>query len=176
MCIQAADFRNGDANHRVLFVGACPGREEEEEGRPFVGQAGQNLTVMLQRLHALHPGIFPTERLDDYSLINAHSLPRYRGRDGYDGRTQPLKREVLAEDNWARFSAQVEHLQPTVIVYLGKAAEFAHEISQNAANEFQAYRTGHPSAPAWNTRPEYVGMGRNAKLHQWAEHRFEQIP
>ena len=176
MCIQAADFRNGDANHRVLFVGACPGREEEEEGRPFVGQAGQNLTVMLQRLHALHPGIFPTERLDDYSLINAHSLPRYRGRDGYDGRTQPLKREVLAEDNCARFSAQVEHLQPTVIVYLGKAAEFAHEISQNAANEFQAYRTGHPSAPAWNTRPEYVGMGRNAKLHQWAEDRFEQIP
>lgn len=176
MCIQAADFRIGDANRRVLLVGACPGHDEEVAGRPFAGQSGQNLTVMLQRLHVLRPDIFPTDRLNDYSLINAHFLPRYRGRDGYNGRTQPLKREVLAVLNRNRFSAQVERLQPTVIVYLGKAAQFAHEISQYAVDEFQAYRTGHPSTPAWNTRPEYAGMDRNAKLCLWAEDRFERIP
>lgn len=175
MCIQAADFRIGNANHRVLLVGACPGREEEENGRPFVGQAGQNLSVMLQRLHVLIPDIFTSERLDDYSLINAHSLPRYRGRDGFDGRTQPLKREVLAAENQARLGAQVEHLRPETIVYLGKVAEFAHEIVQATGIEVQAYRTGHPSTTAWNTRPEYVGMDRGEKIRQWAEDQLEQI-
>jgi len=175
MCIQAADFRIGDANHRVLLVGACPGREEEENGRPFAGQAGQNLSVMLQRLHVLLPNIFASERLDDYSLINAHSLPRYRGRDGYDGRTQPLKREVLAAENQVRFRAQVEHLQPIAIVYLGKAAEFSHEIVQATGIEVQVYRTGHPSTTAWNTRPEYVGMARGEKIRQWAESKLEEL-
>jgi uracil-DNA glycosylase len=173
MCIPTADFRIGDANPGVLLVGACPGQDEEENGRPFVGQAGQNLAVMLQRLHFLRPDIFPSERLDDYSLINAHSLPRYRGRDGYDGRTQPLKREVLADENRARFAAQVEQLQPTTIVYLGKAAEFAHEIVEATAEELQAYRTGHPSTQAWNTRPDYVGIQAEEKLLRWADDRLE---
>lgn len=175
MCIPTPDFRIGDVHLRLLFVGACPGAAEEENSRPFAGQAGQNLAVMLQRLHNLRQDVFPSERLDDYSLINAHSLPRYRGRDGYDGRTQPLKREVLADENRARFAAEVEHLDPTIILYLGKAAEFTHEIVVATLEEFQAYRTGHPSTPAWNTRPEYVGMQAEEKIQQWAEDRFEQI-
>lgn len=175
MCIPAADFRIGDANPRVLLVGACPGRDEEENGRPFAGQAGQNLAIMLQRLHALRPDIFPSARLDDYSLINAHLLPRYRGRDGYDGRTQPLKREVLAHENRVRFAAQVQHLEPETVVYLGKAAEFARGIVEGVVEQIQAYRAGHPSTQAWNTRPNYVGMQPEEKLQRWADDRLEQV-
>ena len=175
MCIATPDFRIGDANPRVLLVGACPGRDEEENERPFCGQAGRNLTVMLRRLHVLRPDIFPSASLNDYSLINAHSLPRYRGRDGYDGRTQPLKREVLADENKARFIAQVERVEPSTILYLGKAAEFAHPIIAATAEEYQAYRTGHPSTPAWNTRPGYVGMAAEEKLRHWAEDKLEQV-
>jgi uracil-DNA glycosylase len=160
---------------RVLLVGACPGADEEKHGRPFVGNSGQNLAVMLQRLHVLRPDIFPSERLDDYSLINAHSLPRYRGREGYDGRTEPLREEILANENRTRFATQIEHLEPTTIVYLGVTAEFAHEITETTVAEFQAYRTSHSSTPAWNTKADYIGIQADEKLRQWAEDRLEQI-
>ena len=169
------DFKVGDGNPRVLLVGACPGADEEKNGRPFAGQAGKNLVVMLQRLHVLRPDVFPSDSLDDYSLINAHSLPRYRGREGYDGRTQPTKDEVLADENRIRFANQVEHINPLTIVYLGEAAEFAHEIVKATVEGFQAYRTGHPSAPAWNTQPGYVGMQAADKLRHWAEDRLDQV-
>ena len=175
MCIPAADFRIGDTNPKVLLVGACPGRDEEVCGRPFAGQAGRNLAIMLQRLHALRPDIFPSVRLDDYSLINAHSLPRYLGHEGYDGRPQPLKQDVLTEENRARFSAQVRHLEPETVVYLGRAAEFAHEIVEAIVEQIQVYRVGHPSTPAWNTRPNYVGMRAEEKIQRWAEDTLEQI-
>jgi len=40
-------FGEGDEEARILFVGEGPGREEDLEGRPFVGPAGQLLTKML---------------------------------------------------------------------------------------------------------------------------------
>ena len=40
-------FADGLAGARVMVVGEAPGREEDLEGRPFVGQAGQLLDRML---------------------------------------------------------------------------------------------------------------------------------
>ena len=175
MCITAADFRAGDACPEVVLVGACPGRDEEEMGRPFAGQAGGNLSVMLQRLVVYQPDVFPSVQLDDYSMINAHSLPRYRGREGYDGRTQPRKGEVLAQENRERFVGKFLQVQPNIVVYLGKAAQFSHEIVLDIIPDIKAFRTGHPSTPAWNTRPQYAQMERELKLRLWAEHQFAPV-
>ena len=175
MCVPAADIRVGDLHRRVLLVGACPGRDEEANGRPFSGEAGQNLNIMLQRLHALHPNIFPTGRADDYSMVNAHSLPRYPGRQGYDGRTQPRKREVLAQENRARLVAHLLAIQAERVVYLGKAAGFSHEVILALQPNIQAYRTGHPSTQAWNTRLPYVGLQRFEKICRWAEDQFALV-
>lgn len=40
-------FADGDARARVMILGEAPGREEDLEGRPFVGRAGQLLDRML---------------------------------------------------------------------------------------------------------------------------------
>ena len=40
-------FEDGARNARVHFVGEAPGAEEDREGRPFVGRAGQLLDRML---------------------------------------------------------------------------------------------------------------------------------
>ncbi|MEO9465798.1 MULTISPECIES: uracil-DNA glycosylase family protein [Roseobacteraceae] len=176
MCIPAADVRISEINPRILLVGACPGRDEEIQGRPFAGQAGQNLNVMLQRLHTLHPDIFPSGRADDYSMLNAHSLPRYRARDGFDGRTQPLKREVLAQDNRDRLIAHLQRIRPEIVVYLGKAANFAHGVVRVQGQDILTYRAGHPSTQAWNTKREYAGMLQQEKLTRWAEDKFNRVP
>jgi DNA polymerase len=40
-------FGSGDPGARLLFIGEGPGEEEDRQGKPFVGRAGQKLTDML---------------------------------------------------------------------------------------------------------------------------------
>lgn len=40
-------FADGNPNARVMIVGEAPGREEDREGKPFVGPSGQMLDKML---------------------------------------------------------------------------------------------------------------------------------
>ncbi len=42
-----AAFARGDPQARVMVIGEAPGREEDREGKPFVGEAGQLLNRML---------------------------------------------------------------------------------------------------------------------------------
>ena len=53
-------FSDGQAGAPVMIVGEAPGRDEDREGRPFVGRAGQLLDRMLAAIdmgrdHATHP-------------------------------------------------------------------------------------------------------------------------
>lgn len=40
-------FGRGDANAALMFVGEAPGEDEDEQGLPFVGKAGQLLDQMI---------------------------------------------------------------------------------------------------------------------------------
>ena len=41
-------FGDGNPNARVLFIGEAPGKNEDLQGIPFVGKAGQNLNALLE--------------------------------------------------------------------------------------------------------------------------------
>ena len=43
-------FGEGNPYAKLMFVGEAPGREEDLQGRPFVGQAGKLLTQFLQSI------------------------------------------------------------------------------------------------------------------------------
>jgi uracil-DNA glycosylase family 4 len=43
-------FADGDANARLMFVGEGPGADEDAQGLPFVGKAGQLLNNMIQAM------------------------------------------------------------------------------------------------------------------------------
>ncbi len=42
-------FGEGDAEAKLVFVGEGPGFEEDQQGRPFVGEAGQLLTDIIEK-------------------------------------------------------------------------------------------------------------------------------
>ncbi len=44
-------FGDGSKNAKIMFVGEGPGREEDNQGLPFVGPAGQLLNKMLKSIH-----------------------------------------------------------------------------------------------------------------------------
>jgi uracil-DNA glycosylase len=53
-----AVFGAGDADADLMFVGEAPGAEEDRQGLPFVGRAGQLLNQMLEEIGMSRDGVF----------------------------------------------------------------------------------------------------------------------
>jgi DNA polymerase len=97
-------FGEGDPNSAVLFVGEGPGAEEDRTGRPFVGQAGRLLDQMIFAMGF--------ERHQVYIANVVKCRP--------PGNRDPKDDEVAACS--AYLDHQIELIQPSVIVALGKPA------------------------------------------------------
>lgn len=48
----------GNRQARLMFVGEAPGANEDAQGRPFVGQAGQLLTKIIEAIGIRRPDVF----------------------------------------------------------------------------------------------------------------------
>lgn len=94
----------GDFSSEILFVGEAPGANEDEMGRPFVGQAGELLTKMLHEV-----GL-------DRSLIYITNIVKCRPPYNRD----PLPEEVQSCSEW--LSSQIKIIQPKIVVCLGRHA------------------------------------------------------
>ncbi len=53
-------FGNGKTNADLLFVGEAPGAEEDRQGLPFVGAAGQLLTRMIEAMGLTRKDVYIT--------------------------------------------------------------------------------------------------------------------
>jgi uracil-DNA glycosylase family 4 len=53
-------FGEGDPHARLVFVGEAPGREEDLQGRPFVGQAGELLTRLIEAIDLTRAQVYIT--------------------------------------------------------------------------------------------------------------------
>ena len=51
-------FGSGNPNARLVFVGEAPGAEEDRQGLPFVGPAGQLLTKMIEAIGLKREEVF----------------------------------------------------------------------------------------------------------------------
>ena len=97
-------FGEGDEHARLMFVGEGPGAEEDRQGRPFVGKAGQLLDRIL---HAVH-----LEREDVYIANIIKCRP--------PGNRLPAGDEV--EACLPYLQRQIEIVDPIIIVCLGSLA------------------------------------------------------
>lgn len=97
-------FGEGNLHADVMFIGEGPGAREDEQGRPFVGPAGQLLDRMLREI-----GL---ERKNVY-IANVVKCRPPNNRD-------PQKDEREACIGYLR--AQVAFIRPKVIVCLGRIA------------------------------------------------------
>jgi uracil-DNA glycosylase len=170
MCLAGPDYRLGDQHPEIALMGACPGAQEEEQGRPFIGDAGTHLAEMIRIINAISPAKFPSANRDDYTLLNAHPLPRYEGRAEYDGNTEPSKPEVMNDVNIARLNQQ---LRQTAIIRILLAGRTPQWLTQRLVVDFaetELFVCGHPSSGAWNRL--YVGQHRAEKIRFWTQDTF----
>ncbi len=98
-------FGEGDPHARLMVVGEGPGREEDLQGRPFVGRSGQ----LLDKLLAEEAGL---ERRQVY-IANVVKCRPPNNRD-------PLPGEIDACRPY--LEAQIAIIDPVVIITLGNFA------------------------------------------------------
>lgn len=95
-------FSDGQAGARVMIIGEAPGRDEDREGRPFVGRAGQLLDRML--------GAIDLERDKNVYITNVLPWRPPQNRD-------PLPVEVAMMVPFLK--RHVELAEPEVLVLMG---------------------------------------------------------
>jgi uracil-DNA glycosylase family 4 len=103
-------FGVGNESADLLFVGEAPGADEDEQGEPFVGKAGQLLTKIIETM-----GL---KREDVYIANILKCRPDTPGKRF--GNRPPTTDEMDTCSPWLH--RQIEFIQPKVIVALGKTA------------------------------------------------------
>lgn len=68
-------FGEGSPNARIMFIGEAPGREEDEQGRPFVGRSGKLLNECLKELGLKRQDVFITNIVKCRPPDNRKPLP-----------------------------------------------------------------------------------------------------
>ena len=143
-------YGEGSVSCRVCFFGEAPGAEEDQQGKPFVGKAGQLLTKMIQAC--------TFKREECYILNTIKCRP--------PGNRTPSTQEV--ENCRGFFQHQLEVLQPEYIVCLGLVA--ANALLQTTQpvgrlrGVFHKYKT---SKVIVTYHPAYLLRNPDAKRAAW---------
>jgi len=142
----------GNPNADLMFIGEAPGRDEDEQGKPFVGRAGQLLTDIIKAMKLTR---------DDVYIANVVKCRPPENRN-------PEPDELDACRPYIR--QQVEIIQPRVIVTLGK---FALQSLTEKAYGITAVRgkwleyNGVRVMPTYH--PAYLLRTPSAKKDVWAD-------
>ena len=93
---------DGNLNAEIVFIGEAPGKNEDEQGLPFVGATGKFLNEMLSQAGM--------ERSDVYIT----NIVKYRPPNNRD----PLPEEKKAF--WPYLLKQLQIIKPKVVITLGR--------------------------------------------------------
>jgi uracil-DNA glycosylase family 4 len=145
-------FGEGNPHAELVFVGEAPGADEDAQGRPFVGRAGQLLTRIIAAM-----GL---KREEVYICNILKCRP--------PGNRNPQPEEIAACEPF--LIRQIEAIRPRVLCALGGFA--AHTLLKSEApitvlrGRFQAYQ-GIPLMPTYH--PAYLLRNPGAKKQVWED-------
>ena len=143
---------DGTPEARLVFVGEAPGRDEDLQGKPFVGAAGQLLTKMIEAMGLRREAVYICNVLKDRPPANRTPLPEEVEA------CLPFLHEQLAI------------VRPVVICTLGAVAAKAllgpHVSITKIRGEIRDYQ-GIALVPTFH--PAYLLRNPPAKKFAWAD-------
>lgn len=153
-------FGVGNPNTKLVLIGEAPGADEDEQGEPFVGRAGQLLNKILAAVQL---------RREDVYICNILKCRPPNNRD-------PLPEEVKACEPFLK--KQLEIIRPKLILCLGRiAAQTLLKTNatltelRNNVYEYEGIKvlvTFHPAAllrnPNWK-RPAWEDVQKMRKMY-----------
>ena len=136
---------DGDPDADIVFIGEAPGKNEDEQGLPFVGAAGKFLNEMLEAAQMQRSDVYIT------------NIVKYRPPNNRDPEPEE-KREF-----WPYLMRQLEIIQPKAVITLGRHSGMAFipdlRISRDHGNarwvqyhglKFLVIPLYHPAAALYN--------------------------
>ncbi|HZT08295.1 MAG TPA: uracil-DNA glycosylase [Chloroflexota bacterium] len=147
----------GNPNAKIMFIGEAPGFYEDQQGKPFVGPAGQFLDELLKLAGLSRADVFITN-------VVKHRPP---------GNRDPEPDELEACDGFLR--AQIAAIRPKLIVTLGR-----HSLSR-FVSPVRSMRDVHGRAIPCNGMTVCAMYHPAAALHQGSlravlEQDFRNLP
>jgi DNA polymerase len=145
-------FGEGNPGAELVFVGEAPGADEDAQGRPFVGRAGQLLTKIIAAMGLKREGVYIC------NILKCRP----------PGNRNPLPDEIAACEPF--LIRQIEAIRPRVICALGSFA--AHTLLKSEApisvlrGRFDRYQ-GIPLMPTYH--PAYLLRNPGAKKQVWED-------
>ena len=147
---------DGDPNAELMFIGEAPGQNEDRQGRPFVGRAGQLLDELLGEIGYTR---------DDVFVANVVKCRPPNNRD-------PMPDEIGCCEVYLR--EQIEGIRPKLIVLLGRfATQYFLPDAKMGETRGQPFQAG-----PWLILPVYhpAAALRNSKLMSTMREDFAIIP
>jgi len=151
-------FCDGHPSARVMIIGEAPGREEDREGRPFIGRAGQLLDRMFAAI-----GLSRHEEAADAALYITNVLP-WRPPQNRD----PLPEEIALMKPF--LLRHIELAQPDFIVTMGNPSTKTLRDTALGITKMRGQWgevLGIPSVPLFH--PAYLLRSPEKKRDAWAD-------
>ena len=147
---------DGDPDAELMFIGEAPGQHEDEQGRPFVGRAGQLLDELLGEIGFSRADVF---------VANVVKCRPPKNRD-------PMPDEIGCCEGYLR--EQIEGIRPKLIVLLGRfATQYFLPDAKMGESRGQPFQAG-----PWLILPVYhpAAALRNSNLMATLRQDFAIIP
>ena len=93
---------DGSPDAKLMFIGEAPGKNEDEQGLPFVGAAGKFLNEMLEGIGLQRGDVYIT------------NIVKYRPPNNRD--PQPEEKQAF----WPYLAQQIQIIKPLIIITLGR--------------------------------------------------------
>lgn len=148
-------FGAGNPKANLMFIGEAPGADEDAQGLPFVGRAGQLLTKMIEEPRSLD---IPR------SMVYIANILKCRP----PGNRNPNQEEIACCEPY--LIAQIERIRPKIICALGKVA--ANTLLRNdlPMNVLRGQVYDYHSIPLVVTyHPAALLRNPNWKIYAWED-------
>lgn len=110
-------FARGNSDARLMIVGEAPGFQEDKQGLPFVGKAGELLNSMLQSIGLTN---------NDVYIANVLKCRPRKNRDLQSSEIQHCSSYI---------AQQIESVNPSLIIAVGQfAAQFLLDTTMSLSN------------------------------------------
>lgn len=149
-------FGTGNQNADLLVIGEAPGQDEDAQGEPFVGEAGQLLTAMLKAIKLEREQVYIT------NVLKCHP-PNNR---------DPLVDEI--KNCHAYLYRQITLLQPKAIYAVGRIAAQALLNSKESISKLRLHQHSFEGIPLIASyHPAYLLRKPSEKKAAW--HDLQQL-
>jgi uracil-DNA glycosylase family 4 len=145
-------FGVGDRQAHWMFVGEAPGADEDRQGEPFVGRAGQLLNAMIVALGLQREQVY---------IANVLKCRPPNNRDPQAGEVEQCEPYLIR---------QIELIRPKLIVALGRHAAHSLLKTDLALARLRSQRLSYQDIPLVVTyHPAYLLRSPSEKRKAWED-------